>query len=138
MNKLFFDKKTKVSIDFLLIVGIILLAIYHDTGKAFATTWHSYHCIISIIWFLIMTIHIWQNWSFIKALSKVKFAKNNKIITIVFICFALMTISIILLIFGFNNHISKYHNIIGHIFILVIVIHLITKFRKMMLLLHKK
>lgn len=134
MTKIILKKKAKIYTDFFLILGIISLAVYHDTGAKFATTWHSIHCVISIIWLLIMIIHVWQHWKFIKALSKIKFALQNKITVIVTFCFVLMFVSILLLIFGIENYASKYHNIIGHIFVGTIIVHVIEKLKKFILM----
>lgn len=138
MNKMFFGKKTKICIDLLLIAGIVFIARCHETGIAFAKTWYSIHCIVSCVWFLILIIHVMQHWKFIKALTKINIALKNKITAITSVCFIFITISILLLVIDVNTYIGKCHNIVGHIFIVIVIIHAIDKFKKILFVSKKK
>jgi len=114
----------KITVDILLVVGIFLSMLSSNYS---ADSWWSLHCIASMVWYVLMLIHIWQHWGMSKALLKMKWKilKRNKITFLMFVLFFLITVSIILFINGVSNKSINIHNKISHLFWIVIIIHTI-------------
>jgi len=127
-KKNFLHKRiSKAIIDILLLVGLILSII---SARSACHSWGSFHCIVSMIWYALMLVHIWQHWAMTKAVFKWKFLKRNKITFLTNIVFILMTLSIIIFIFKVDDRLVHIHHVIAHIFWAVIIIHMITKFKQ--------
>jgi hypothetical protein len=128
-----FSKRiSKAIIDILLIVGLILTLI---TSRSAESSWWSFHCVASMIWYLLMIVHIWQHWGMTKAVFKWKVLKRNKITFLTVIFFILLTFSIILFTFGVSEQFVNIHHTITSPLRLVIIIHLLTKAKRFVSLL---
>ena len=123
MRKNFTSRRAKRIIDILLLLGIAGLS---GTGKH----WNSPHCIGASVWILLMIIHIAQNWKFIKAFTKWKIIKKNKITALTILGFIFILSSVLLLSIGFNDSFILYHHIIARLFFLIIILHIINKFKR--------
>lgn len=130
------SKKVKAITEIVLIAIMILSFVIPLYGKKIEY-WQSPHCFILAGWFIVIILHIWQHWKMIKALAKVNVMKRNKITVLTVIAFCFMAISIILLIAGYNHNITKYHSTIGHIFLLIVLIHFISKINRLYKMLRK-
>lgn len=137
MKHLFLSKKAKATVDIMLLLCIFIALVYSDPHAATKMHWRSSHCIISLIGFVLMVIHVIQHWRFIRAFTKKKVILKNKITALVIIGFILMSVSILFFIIGFNHSFLKFHNIIGHFFGIVVIIHTIDKFKRFISLLAK-
>ncbi|MCL2416411.1 MAG: hypothetical protein FWD02_00550 [Bacteroidales bacterium] len=125
MKQIFLTKHSKAIIDILLIIGIFLSI---KTARNTCYSWGSWHCIVSMIWYALMLIHIWQHWALTKAVStKWKVMKRNKITFFTVVVFVLMTLNIIVFIFEVNSTLVHVHHILSHIFWKVMIIHTIQK-----------
>ena len=134
MKHLFSKKITKAIIDILLLIGLVLSI---KTARTADNSWGSLHCLVSMAWYALMLVHIWQHWRFIKALAKWKVMKRNIITSLTVVIFILMTFSVILFIADINDQFVRIHHIIAHIFWAVIIIHAIQKAKRFVNLLKK-
>lgn len=130
------SKKVKAITDIILIAIMILSFVIPLYGTEIEY-WQSPHCIILAGWFIVILLHIWQHWKMIKALARVNVMKRNKITVLTTIAFCFMTISIMLLIADHNHNITRYHSAIGHIFLLIVLIHFISKINRLYNMLRK-
>lgn len=120
---MFSSKKAKAIVDIAMVLCIVIAPIYSDPHTATETHWRSSHCIIGLFVFMFMLIHIVQHWRFIRAFTKKKVILKNKITALVIIAFILMSLSILFFIVGFNHPFLRFHNIIGHFFGIIVIIH---------------
>lgn len=127
MKDLFFSKQAKVIVDLLLILGLILL-LMADCQMTSTSYWISAHCIIGSVLVLLIAVHIAQNWRMIKAFTKRKVILKNKVTTVIILCSLLLFISIISFIDG--TSLLKLHNVVGHLFILIVIIHVIDRAKR--------
>ena len=128
INKDIFSKcVSKAVVDILLIAGLVLSI---KTARTADYSWASFHCIISMTWYALMLIHIWQHWRIIKALTKWKVIKRNIITSLTVVVFILMTFSVFLFITKINDQFFRIHHIIAHIFWAMIVIHAVQKSKR--------
>lgn len=132
MKKVFFSKRSKLIVDILLIAALILMIVH--TGPATGTDWMSYHCIMGMVSVVFMTIHIRQHWPFIKVLFKKQVIRKNIITALTTVSFLLIFVSILLLAIGFKIPLLRFHNVVGHLFILLVIIHLISRFKRFLYL----
>lgn len=137
MKSLFLSRRAKIVIDILLVVGLFLAGGLSDFDRTSDNYWESTHCIIGLLWFSLIIIHVGQHWRFIKSLTKKKVISKNKVTTITTICFILMFVSVLSFIIGFKIPLLKFHNVIGHVFALMVIIHTINKSKRFISLLKK-
>jgi len=135
IKDIFFKAVSKKIVDILLLAGLILSI---KTARTADYSWGSFHCIVGLIWYAIMLVHIWQHWRFIKALAKWKVIKRNIITSLTVVVFILMTFSVMLFITKINNQFVHIHHIIAHLFWAVIIIHAVQKSKRFIHLFKKK
>ncbi len=135
MKSLFYSPKGRFGVDAILLLCIISALVFSDPHLAGDMHWRSSHCIICITGVGFMILHIMQHWRFIRSFTKRKVILKNKITFVVTIFSAMMILSIIPFFFGFPEKIMRFHNIIGHIFGVLIIIHIIGKAKKFVRLL---
>jgi len=134
MKHIFSTKISKAIIDILLLIGLILSI---KTARTADNSWGSLHCIVSMAWYVLILVHIWQHWRFTKALAKWKVTKRNIITSLTVVVFILMTFSVILFIAGISDQFVRIHHIVAHIFWAVIIIHAIQKTKRFISLFKK-
>ena len=117
----------KVIVDILLLIGLFLSIL---SARHSADSWASFHCVVSMIWYALMLVHIGQHWRLTKALAKWKVMKRNIITSLTTVLFILMTFSVILFIAGINEQFVRIHHIIAHVFWAMIIIHVIQKAKR--------
>lgn len=132
-------KTKKVIIDLFLFVGfiatLITSSVYSESKELLAAGadveamyhWGTIHCIVGIVFTVLMLIHIIQNWAFIKLLFRKKLFQKNKTTLLAVLTFVLVTFSFLYFIAGFNEQSLKLHHIIVKPFMLIIIIHIILK-----------
>ena len=118
---------SKATVDILLVAGFFLSIM---TARAADYSWASCHCIVSMAWYALILIHIWQHWKVTKALTKWKVMKRNIITSLTVVVFILMTFSVILFIAEISDQFVRIHHIIAHIFWAVIIIHAVQKSKR--------
>lgn len=138
MKGLFFSKQAKILVDILLILGFIILRFAGRIAPEEGAYWNSPHCIISIVWYSLMAFHVVQHWRLIRAFTKKKVIVKNKITAVTILSFLLMLVSIVALIIGMGTPALEFHNIVGHLFILIIIIHTVTKAKRFITLFNSK
>lgn len=138
MKYMFLSRKAKAIVDIAIILCIIIALAYTDPHTAAEVHWRSSHCIVGVIGFVLILIHVIQHGRFIRTFTKKKVILKNKITALVIIGFILMTLSILFFIVGFNNPFLKFHNIIGHLFGIIVIIHTVKKFKRFTSLLTNK
>lgn len=89
------------------------------------------HCIVAAFFTLIILIHVWQHWNFFKIIIKRKFFLKNKIIALTITAFVLIFVSFLPFSVQFSNSTLSFHSFIAHIFVIIIIIHFITKFKQL-------
>ena len=124
MKKLFLSKQSRLIVDILLFIGIA--GLWGTTGKA----WSSPHCIAASIWLLLMFIHVAQHWQLTKSLTKWRIIQKNKITALTTLGLLLMLSSVLLFIFEFKDTFIAFHHIAGRLFFLILIIHIVTKFKR--------
>jgi len=127
MKRIFSNRISKIIVDVLLLVGLVLSI---KTGRTACNSWGSLHCIVSMIWYALMLVHIWQHWAISKALLKWKVMRRSIVTVLTFVVFILMTLNIIVFVFKINETLVNLHHTIAHIFLAVIILHTITKTKR--------
>lgn len=128
MKSSFLSKQAKILVDISLVIGFVLLMFAGHIGEISGSYWTSLHCIMGGVWSLLMILHVAQHWRLVKAFTKKKVVLKNKITALTTYCLILMLISISSFIVGMP--LTKFHNAIGHVFILIIIIHTIDKSKR--------
>ncbi len=128
MKNILFSRQAKILVNIFLVAVFFLLMSAGHIRLTSDTYWLSAHCIISGVWFLLTILHVAQHWRLIKAFTKMKVISKNKITTLTIICFILMLLSIVSFILGLP--LLRFHNLIGRLFILIIIIHTIDKAKR--------
>ena len=131
IKNLLFRKISKAVVDILLVAGLVITMI---SGWTAEDSWWTFHCIASMIWYLLMIIHIWQHWGMTKAVFKWKVLKKNKITFLTVISFILITLSIILFIVNINEQFVHFHHVVASVLEKIVIIHMIITVRKFMAL----
>lgn len=138
MKSIFISRKAKAIVDVAIVLALITAWLCSNPHLAAIARWRSSHCIIGIVLLLLITVHIIQHWQFIKALTKKKVFLKNKITALTTISFILIAVSILLFVIGFNSPALRFHNVMGYFFLIIVIIHIIDKFKKFILLLTNK
>jgi len=118
---------SKATVDILLVAGFFLSIM---TARAADYSWASCHCIVSMAWYALILIHIWQHGKLTKALTKWKVMKRNIITSLTVVVFIMMSFSVILFIAKINDQFVHIHHIIAHIFWAMIVVHAVQKSKR--------
>jgi len=128
MKSILSNQISKEVVDILLFAGIFI-SIFSSRWEGSAS-WGSFHCLVSMTWYALMLIHIWQHWRLIKAFVKPNVVKRNKITFMTIIVFILMTFSIILFVFEVSEKMVHIHHRIAHVFYVVMIVHSIQKSKR--------
>lgn len=128
MKKLFLSRPGKAFVDVLLLIHIVIMFTCHP--DMFSNYWQTSHCMAGISSSLLMIIHVWQHAPFIRALTQKKFMQKSKITALTTLCFILIIISILFFTISFTPSFLKYHHIVGHLFAVIVIIHIIQKFKR--------
>lgn len=129
MRNIFVSRQAKISIDILLGAGLLAAAICSKLQGSYTHYWVSPHCIASMLWFLLLLVHITQHWRVIKAFTRKKVIWKNKITALTIAACILMALSILTFLMEITLPLLHAHGIIGRLFILMVVIHTIDKCR---------
>ena len=120
------------------ILLIILLVPSYRTANPYDLSWTSNHAVISMIWYALMLVHIWQHWKLTKAMFQWKVMKRNVITFLTVVAFIIMTLTVLLFMIDVNVSFVHLHHQVAHIFCIVIIIHAIQKFKRLVSLFKKK
>ena len=120
---------TKAIVDVLLVIGLLLSM---NSAHVSESAWWSFHCIVSMLWYALMLLHVGQHWQMTKALLTLKWKaiKRNKTTLLTIIVFILITFSLILFIVGISDRLVRIHHTIADIFKVVVSIHAIVKVKQ--------
>lgn len=99
--------------------------------------WGTSHCIISLILVVMIFIHIWQHWGYIKAVISKRLYLKNKVTTLTSLLFITTVVSFTLYLSGFTMPTLHFHSMITHLFVLLSIIHLVMNFKKLLSLVRK-
>jgi hypothetical protein len=132
IKNIFTKRISKGVVDILLFIGLFVSIV---SSRSTEHSWWTFHCIVSIVWYLLMLIHIWQHWKMTKLLLKFnpKALKRNKITLMLIIVFILMTFSIISFITGVSDNLVYLHHKVTHIFWALLIIHIIVKWKQFLM-----
>lgn len=131
MKSKFLSKRAKAVVDIAMIAVLIIALACSDPHLATAMHWRSSHCIIGVLGLLLITVHVMQHWRLINSFTKKRVILKNKITALMIMAFILMSLSILLFIIGFSSSFLRFHNIIGHLFGIIVIIHTIDKFKRL-------
>ncbi|HEX2967542.1 MAG TPA: hypothetical protein VHO46_00460 [Bacteroidales bacterium] len=101
-------------------------------------SWLTLHSISSIIFSLIIVIHILQHWAMIKGIAEKRLYSKNLTSTLTLITFVVTVLSYIVYINGFSHSKGEFHGTIANLFLIIAVVHLFLNFRKMLVLFRKR
>jgi hypothetical protein len=135
MESIFLTKTSKAIVSILL---IILLVPSYRTANPYDLSWTSTHAVISMIWYALMLVHIWQHWKLTKAMFQWKVMKRNVITFLTVIAFIIMTLTVLLFVIDVSESFVDFHHRVAHIFCIVIIIHTVQKFKRLVSLFKKK
>lgn len=130
------SKLSLVLVDLLLIAGIIA-CLLSDKRIDPGAVWHSFHCIVCAAWFALALFHTFQHWALIQALVKPTVRSKNRFTTLTVIVSVIMLGSILSLIVASSGAVLDFHIFFVHIFLIVIIIHTITKGKRLLQLIRK-
>jgi uncharacterized membrane protein YozB (DUF420 family) len=144
------NRKTEISskgiIDLITIISMIGCWVSTETVKGhrgqFRTeqdfagnfSWGTLHSILSIIFTILVVIHIWQHWKFILAIIKKNLYSKNVVTTLNFVLFAVTVISFLLYLTGFSRPKGEFHGSVANIFLIAGCIHLVLNFERLLAL----
>jgi hypothetical protein len=97
-------------------------------------SWGTLHSILSIIFTLMIIIHIWQHWKFIKGIILKNLYSRNIVTTLSLITFVLTVVSFLLYLTGFSHSRGEFHGTIANIFLITGCVHLVLNFKKLLAL----
>jgi hypothetical protein len=141
-----YNKFCKVITDLIIIAAMIGCWASSDTAKgpreafrsnldvANSFSWGTLHSILSIIFTVIILIHIWQHWEFIKGIIIKNLYSKNIVTTITLLTFIVTILSFLVYFTGFNHSKGEFHGTIANIFLLTCCVHLVLNFKKMLVL----
>jgi len=129
MRQGLFSRKSLLVVDILMMFELIVVLIFTKVNAA--AIWVSPHCIIGVIWMATMFIHVMQHWRIIKLFIRSKIIVRNKISTITTVTFIIMIVSILLFTGEINTFSRGLHHIIGRLFLLMVVLHIINITRRL-------
>lgn len=136
MKSIFISPRAKAIVDIAMVFTLIMAWLCSNPHLAAIGRWRSSHCITGIVLLVLITVHILQHWPFIKALTKKKVFLKNKITALTTISFILMAVSVLLFVTGFTHPSLRFHNITGHFFLIIVIVHIIDKSKKFIRLLN--
>jgi len=97
-------------------------------------SWGTLHSIFSIVFTLLIIVHIWQHWKFIKGIIIKNLYSSNIVTTLTLIFFAVTVISFLLFFTGFSHSKGEFHGTIANIFLIICCVHLVLNLKKMLAL----
>ncbi len=131
MKQILLSRQARIIVDILLVIVLIITVIVSKQQVAvYDNYWQSPHCLFSLLWFGLITLHAWQNWKMIKAFTRKKVIRKNKVTSLVILCYMLMLVSILTFMMDTDIFLMHFHHITGRLFMLAILIHVADKFKK--------
>lgn len=130
MKKAILSAKAKIMVDILLITLLAATWISGETEIISDAYWRSFHCITGVFFFLLMILHAIQHWKFVKALTKKKVISKNKITAFTTLALVVIFLSILSLLFPANVTLLDFHHFIGELFCIIIIVHIIQKWKR--------
>lgn len=138
MKQFFYSSRAKALVDILLIIGLFGAGIGAKFGsQPREAMWSSLHCLTGLAWCFFLLIHAWQHWKFIGALTKKNVWRRNKITAATTLLSFLMFASMVLLALGSGTSFLKFHHVLGHLFVFVVIVHMVDKFKRLISILEK-
>lgn len=131
------SKRSIIITDILLIIGLVMCLI-SDKDINPDSAWQASHCIISAGWFILMAFHVWQHWKLIKAFQRSKVRLKNILTTLTIVVFVVMFFSIAILIVMTTPCVVHFHNMFAHVFMIVVIAHLIAKTKRLQVMIQGK
>jgi hypothetical protein len=93
-------------------------------------SWGTLHSILSIAFSVLIIIHIWQHWKFLKGIILKNLYSKNIVTTLTFITFIVTVASFLLYLTGFTNSRGEFHGTIANIFLISGCVHLALNLKK--------
>ena len=97
-------------------------------------SWGTLHSILSIVFTVLIVIHIWQHWKFIKGIIVKNLYSKNIVTTVTSITFVVTVVSFLLYLTGFSHSKGEFHGTVANIFLITGCVHLVLNFKKLLAL----
>lgn len=101
-------------------------------------SWDSLHCILSTLFICMILIHLWQHRGYLKMMVTKKLFSKNKIISLTAIAFIITAISFLFYLTGFSFTTLRFHSAVAPLFLVLIILHLISKSKRFLGLLQTR
>ena len=124
-----------VLLTIVLIISVVSTSVFEEIFKHLKSglnlndvlSWNEVHCIISITLSVLIVIHIKQHWAYLQNIFKRKNYVSEIIILLALLFFVLTVVSYLIYISGFTETKLHFHSLVAHLFLLILVIHIISK-----------
>ncbi|MBK7131541.1 MAG: hypothetical protein IPH69_01555 [Bacteroidales bacterium] len=93
-------------------------------------SWGTLHSIFSIVFSLLIIIHLFQHWKFIKGMVLKSLYSKNIVTTITLITFIVTVVSFLVYLTGFNDSKGEFHGTVANIFLISGCVHLVLNLKK--------
>jgi hypothetical protein len=97
-------------------------------------SWGTLHSILSIVFTVMIIIHLWQHWKLIKGIIIKNLYAKNIVTSLTLLTFIVTVISFLIYFTGFSHSKGEFHGTIANIFLIAGCIHLVLNFKKMLAL----
>jgi hypothetical protein len=140
------NKINKGIIDLITVASMIGCWVSTDTAKgprqsfrseldaAGNFSWGTLHSIISIVFTVMLIVHIWQHWKLIKGIIIKNLYSQNIVTSLTFLTFIVTVTSFLIYFTGFSNSKGEFHGTVANLFLITGCIHLVLNFKKMLAL----
>jgi hypothetical protein len=95
-------------------------------------SWGTLHSIFSVIFTVMILIHIWQHWKLIKGIVLKNMYSKNIVTTITLIAFIVTLGSFLIYFLGFNDARGEFHGTVANFFLISGSVHLVLNLKKML------
>jgi hypothetical protein len=140
------NKTSKGILDLITIIAMIGCWVSTDTAKgpreAFRNglddtnnfSWGTPHSILSIVFTVLLVVHIWQHWKLIKLIVIKNLYSKNIVTSLTLLTFIVTVASFLIYFTGFSHSKGEFHGTVANIFLIAGCIHLVLNFKKMLAL----
>lgn len=97
-------------------------------------SWGTLHSILSIVFTVMVIIHIWQHWKLIKGIIIKNLYSKNIVTSLTLLTFIVTVASFLIYFAGFSHSRGEFHGTVANIFLIISCVHLALNFKRMLAL----
>ena len=97
-------------------------------------SWGTPHSILSIVFTVLLIVHIWQHWKLIKGIVIKNLYSKNIVTSLTLLTFIVTVASFLIYFTGFSRPKGEFHGTVANTFLIAGCIHLVLNFKKMLAL----